>query len=102
MYRLTDHHRARVVELCRQYHVRRLELFGSAARKDFRVAESDLDFLVEFLDGNRGPGLDDYFGLKNGLEQLLGRSVDLVMPEAVSNPYLRADIERNRTTVYAA
>ena len=102
MYRLTDHHRARVAELCRQYHVRRLELFGSAARNDFRVAESDVDFLVEFLDGDRRPGLDDYFGLKNGLEQLLGRSVDLVMPEAVTNPYLRADIERNRTTVYAA
>ncbi|SRR6266545_4525850 len=102
MSRLTDHHRTRVAELCRQYHVRRLELFGSAARNDFRVAESDVDFLVEFLDGDRRPGLDDYFGLKNGLEQLLGRSVDLVMPEAVTNPYLRADIERNRTTVYAA
>ena len=35
-------------QLCGRYHVRRLELFGSAASGDFRAAESDLDFLVEF------------------------------------------------------
>ena len=102
MYELTVQHRSRVAELCRQYHVRRLELFGSAAGEDFRVAGSDLDFLVEFLDANRGRGLDDYFALKDALEALFGRTVDLVMPEAVTNPYLRRDIERNRTTVYAA
>ncbi len=102
MYRITDEHRVRIAELCRRFRVRRLDLFGSAARDDFEEARSDVDFLVEFLDESVGPGLDAYFGLKEGLEALVGRPVDLVMPEAVTNPYVRADIARHRTTVYAA
>ena len=101
MYQMTDEHRARIAELCRRFRVRRLDLFGSAARDDFKASRSDVDFLVEFLDEGKGPGLDAYFGLKEGLEALLGRPVDLVMPEAVTNPYVRADIARHRTTVYA-
>jgi predicted nucleotidyltransferase len=102
MYRITDEHRVRVAELCRRFGVRRLDLFGSATRDDFEEPRSDVDFLVEFLEEGVGPGLDAYFGLKEGLEALLGRPVDLVMPEAVTNPYVRADIARDRTTVYAA
>ncbi len=102
MYELTTTHRTRITELCRRHHVRRLELFGSAARTDFERARSDLDFLVEFENEERGPGLDAYFGLKEGLEALLGRPVDLIMPEAITNPYVRADIARDRSTVYAA
>ena len=100
MYDLTPTHRTRIAELCQRYHVRRLELFGSAARTDFERARSDVDFLVEFDDGGRGPGLEAYFGLKEGLEALLGRPVDLIMPEAVTNPYIQTDIARDRTTVY--
>lgn len=102
MYDLTPTDRTRIAELCRRYRVGRLELFGSAARSDFERARSDLDFLVEFDDGERAPGLEAYFGLKEGLEALLGRPVDLIMPEAVTNPYVQADIARDRTTVYAA
>lgn len=102
MYPMTDDLRARIAELCRRFHVRRLDLFGSAARDDFKESRSDVDFLVEFLDDGVGPGLDVYFGLKEGLEALLGRPVDLVMPEAVTNPYVRVDIAQHRTTVYAA
>lgn len=102
MYRVTDDERARIAELCRRFGVRRLDLFGSAARGDFKESRSDVDFLVEFVNDGEGPGLDAYFGLKSGLETLLGRPVDLVMPDAVTNPFVRADIARHRTTVYAA
>jgi predicted nucleotidyltransferase len=56
-------------ELCRRFHVRRLDLFGSAAREDFDPARSDLDFLVEF--DPQAPGglsLRTFFGLKESLE----------------------------------
>lgn len=89
-------------ELCRRFHVRRLDLFGSIARGDFDAQRSDLDFLVEFEDDPKMPALDAYFGLKEALEALLGRSVDLVMPGAVKNPYLKTSIEESRETVYAA
>lgn len=102
MHAMIDERRDRITELCRRYHARRLELIGSAARDDFETARSDLDFLVEFADDQPAPALVDYFGLKDGLEALFGRPVDLIMSAAVANPYVRADIDRHRTTLYAA
>lgn len=84
--------------ICRERGVHRLELFGSATREDFGPA-SDLDFLVEF---ETGPSLGDYLGLRDDLEALFARPVDLVMPRAVRNPYIRAEIDRDRRLLYAA
>jgi uncharacterized protein len=78
--------------------VRRFELFGSAARDDF-TPTSDLDFLVEF---DSGASLERYLGLRDDMEALFGRSVDLVMPTAIRKPYIRAAIDRDRQLVYAA
>jgi uncharacterized protein len=97
-----DDHRAALEELCRRYRVRRLFLFGSAARDDFDPIRSDVDFLVEFESLPAGGYADAYFGLLEGLEALFGREVDLVALAAVRNPYMRADIERTRTLLYAA
>ncbi|MBP9146995.1 MAG: nucleotidyltransferase domain-containing protein [Thermoanaerobaculia bacterium] len=91
--------RARMPELttlCRRFGVRRLELFGSALRADFDPATSDLDFLFE-IEPPAGLGYADaYFGLREGLEQLFGRAVDLVSIGAVKNPHLLQAIERSR------
>ncbi|MCE7903165.1 MAG: DNA polymerase III subunit beta [Gammaproteobacteria bacterium PRO9] len=94
--------RSEVEQMCRRLAVRRLELFGSAVRDDFDPVASDLDFLVEFDADSTVPALEQYFGLKEELEALFGRPVDLVMPRAVSNPYVRAEIERDRRLLYAA
>jgi len=99
---MIDTQRPRIEALCRRRAVRRLEIFGSAARDDFDEATSDLDFLVEFEPDTSLPALDRYFGLKEDLEGLFGRPVDLVMPGAVANPYVRAEIERDRRLIYAA
>lgn len=101
MLPLIETRRAEVAELCRRFHVRRLDLFGSAAREDFDPARSDVDFLVEFEPESPLRGLDQYFGLKEALEALLDRRVDLVEAGAVKNPYLLAGIERSRETLYA-
>jgi uncharacterized protein len=87
-------------ELCRRFHVRRLDLFGSAAREDFDPERSDLDFLVEFQP--EALSFDIYFGLKESLEALFGRSVDLVEPGAIRNPYLKTSIESSREPVFEA
>ena len=65
-------------ELCRRFHVGRLDLFGSAAGDDFDAERSDLDFLVEFQPVPPGADADAIFGLKESLEQLFGRPLDLV------------------------
>ena len=89
--------------VCRRFHVRRLDLFGSAARGDFDPQRSDVHFLVEF-DRTHPDALSlrTYFGLQEALEGLLGRPVDLVEPGAVRNPYLKASIEGSREPVFAA
>ncbi|NOZ72601.1 MAG: hypothetical protein GXP38_11940 [Chloroflexi bacterium] len=86
--------------LCALYGVKRLELFGSASRNDFDLEKSDLDFLVEFTDNHvLGPS-DRYFGLKEDLEQLFQRPVDLVEIKAIRNPYFRQAIEQDKVLVY--
>ncbi len=95
-------HRTEIDQLCRRFHVLRLELFGSAFRDDFRVEESDLDFLVEFSADPAHQYADDYFGLKEALEGLFDRPVDLVSVAAIRNPYFREAVERDKALLYAA
>ena len=102
MHSAIAHHRTGIATICQRFHVSRLEVFGSAARADdFNPATSDVDFLIEFAEGTT-PGLQDFFGAKTALEDLLGRTVDLIEPGAVRNPYVLASINRNREAVYAA
>jgi len=88
-------------ELCRRFHVGRLELFGSASRSDFNPATSDLDFVVEFREEAAHGLSGDYFGLKMALKELFGHEVDLVMAGAIRNPYFARTIAETRVTVYA-
>jgi len=94
--------REQIAQLCREFHVRRLALFGSAVGDNFDPERSDLDFVVEFEALSPGTYSNTYFGLINALEQLFGRRVDLVEPESVRNPYFRQEIEAHQETVYAA
>jgi predicted nucleotidyltransferase len=91
-----------VADLCRRAHARRLEVFGSAVRDDFSVETSDLDFLVELEAVQPGEYAEHYFVLKEGLEQLFRRPVDLFTASALVNPYLKARIDSERQVVYAA
>lgn len=94
-------HRPGIAAICQRYGIRRLEVFGSAARAtDFDPARSDADFLVEFAPGIE-PGLHTIFGAKADLEALLGRGVDLVEPGAVRNPYVLASINRHRVIIFS-
>ncbi len=93
-------YREQVSELCTAYGVTRLVLFGSAARSDFDPHSSDMDFLVDFSDVHPLGAFDRYFGLKEALEQLFRRSVDLVERRAIKNPYFRQAIEGNRVVPY--
>jgi predicted nucleotidyltransferase len=94
--------REQIRELCRRFHVERLDLVGSAAAGTHEPGRSDFDFLVEF-DFSREPrAFDAYFGLKEALEKLLASRVDLVMRSGLKNPYVRASIERQRQPVYGA
>jgi predicted nucleotidyltransferase len=75
----------KIADFCRRHHIRKLAVFGSALREDFRP-DSDLDVLVEF-DPEHTPGLA-FFGMEQELSELLGRKVDLNTPQFLS-PYFR-------------
>ncbi len=98
---IIDPQLAEISALCRRYGVRKLELFGSATTGAFDPRTSDLDFLVDLTDEG-GSLFHRYFGLKEDLEALFGRNVDLVMVGALENPYFIESVNKTRQTVYAA
>jgi uncharacterized protein len=88
--------------VCERHAVARLEMFGSQTTGQARI-DSDVDFLVEFLPNTKA-GLLEMGGLKEDLEQSLGRPVDLLSRAAVErsrNPYRRRSILAAPVTVYA-
>lgn len=93
--------REAIATICRAHGVQRLRLFGSAASTRFDPSRSDVDVLVEFGAEARDP-FDAYFGLKEDLERLLGREVDLVMASAVRNPHFAASALAEAEELYAA
>ena len=90
--------RVRLAELCRRHHIRRLALFGSVLRDDFRP-ESDVDVLVEFAPGH-APGLA-FFSMDAELAEIFGRRVDLHTPGSLSR-YFRDEVMRTAEPQYVA
>ena len=93
--------RQAIEALCGKYAVRRLVLFGSAGTDHFNEVTSDIDFLVEFDDAPVSR-FDAYFGLKEDLEALFGRPVDLVSTSAMDNPYFAESVASTSRELYAA
>ncbi len=102
MQALIEQHRQGLVELCRKYDVRRLDVFGSALRDDFDPSKSDLDFIVEFNDFTIENAADRYLGLMIDLEDLFGRKIDLVSYRAIRNPFFKQVVDQTRVQLYAA
>jgi predicted nucleotidyltransferase len=89
--------------LGREYGVLRLEVFGSVCTPAFDPERSDVDFLVEYPDDyDFGLWLTRHFELKDRLESLLERQVDLVMVDAPRNKYFAKAIDETRQLLYAA
>ncbi|WP_420810204.1 nucleotidyltransferase family protein [Halopolyspora algeriensis] len=101
VHQLVEAKRQEIEELCSTLSVRRLDLFGSAVGDSFDAASSDVDVLVEF---DAGPGFDyfgTYFDLKEGLERILDRQVDVVSASGLRNPYFRQRVLETREELYA-
>ncbi|HQN10358.1 MAG TPA: nucleotidyltransferase family protein [Thermoanaerobaculia bacterium] len=93
-----DLDQAAVEAFCRKHGLRKLSLFGSVLRDDFR-ADSDVDVLVEFRQGVRA-GYLTMAAMERELSQLLGRRVDLRTPAELSR-YFRDDVLRAAEVRYA-
>ena len=102
MIPLITQHSDDVAEICRRHHVKRLELFGSAATGDFNPDTSDIDFLVEFDESDDFSLFQTRRELTQGLESLFNRSVDLVIFANVENPYFRTPVESTSEPIFEA
>lgn len=101
MHPLIETNRDAIATLCRQHGVRQLEVFGSILRGDFDAQHSDVDVLVEFQPAC-ADDFTNFLDLKEALESLFGRPVDLVEAHSIRNRRLRHHIERSKSPVYAA
>jgi len=88
-----------ISEFCQRHRIRRLLLFGSILRDDFRP-DSDIDVLVEF-DPGQTPSLLDLGGMQVEFSSLLGREVDLKTPGFLSER-IRDRVLREAQIAYAA
>jgi predicted nucleotidyltransferase len=88
----------RIAEFCRKHHIKKLAIFGSALRPDFRE-DSDIDVLVEF-EPDHVPGLA-FFAMQDELSEILGRKVDLNTPQCLSK-YFREKVIKEAVVQYAA
>ena len=87
-----------IAEFCRRNHIRRMALFGSVLRDDFRP-ESDVDVLVEFEE-DKTPGLA-FFGMELELSEVLGRKVDLNTPNCLSK-YFRESVLTSAENIFVS
>lgn len=83
---------------CREFKVKRLDLFGSLARGE-QTAESDVDLLVEFEEPDSHLS-KRFFGLLHHFEDVLGCEVDLLTVSSLSNPYFRRRVLKERMNIY--
>ncbi len=90
--------RQTIADFCQRHHIRKLALFGSVLREDFRP-ESDVDVLVEFEPGTSA-GLIRLAGMELELSALLHRKVDLRTPAELSR-YFRDDVLAQAQVQYA-
>jgi len=88
-----------IERVCRVLPVKRLGVFGSALSEDFGP-ESDVDVLVAFDTAGNVDLFDAYFELKERLEGVFGRKVDLTVDKPFKSPVFKESVEKTRTVIY--
>lgn len=91
--------RERIAAFCREHHIVKLAVFGSALREDFRP-DSDVDMLVWFESGQRVT-LFDMVEMEEELSEIVGRKVDLRTPQELSHLF-RDEVVEQAEVQYAA
>lgn len=86
-------------KLCKENKVKALFAFGSVTRDDFN-ADSDIDLVVDFDEKDPFVYSDLYFNLKDKLEKILKRQVDLLEERAIKNRFFKQHLEDTKVSLY--
>ena len=92
----------KIGDLCRQFQVRRLAVFGSSLRGDFEPSRSDVDLVVEFEPAPAAARMQNYLKLHEALSRLFSRPVDLIEEGSIRNPYILEKVNGQQQLLYAA
>ena len=99
MYLITDNLQ-KIIALCKKYKVKALYVFGSILTPRFNE-NSDVDFSAIFHhDPDPLIAGENFMNFYMDLEELMGRKIDLVDEEFVSNPYFKEELEETKQLVY--
>lgn len=97
--RIDEKNISHIKKLCENYKVRTLSAFGSVTRDDF-TSDSDIDFIVDFEESDPFKYTDLYFQLKEKLEILLKRPIDLIEERGIRNPFFRKELDETKILIY--
>lgn len=101
MLKLIENSKPKLQELCEQYDIKTMHVFGSATTNDFNES-SDVDILISFKDISFEKYTDNFFELHEKLEELFNRKVDLLTDKSLKNPYFIESVEKTKQLLYAA
>jgi predicted nucleotidyltransferase len=93
-------HIEQIKQLCDANNVKSLFAFGSVVSDKF-TNNSDIDLIVDIDNKDPFEYADNYFDLKFQLADLLNRKIDLLEDKAISNPFLKKQIEETKVLIYA-
>jgi uncharacterized protein len=96
---IIETNKSRIFELCEIHQVKELYIFGSVLTEKFNES-SDVDMLIQFNQIDLTKYFDNYMDLKEQLEDILKRPVDLVENQAIKNPIFRKIVDREKKLFY--
>ncbi|WP_339751974.1 nucleotidyltransferase family protein [Algoriphagus aquimarinus] len=97
--KISDKNIDHIKKLCKKYRVRTFSAFGSVNRDDFND-DSDIDFVVDFNENDPFKYADLYFDLKENLEDLLKRQIDLIEERGIKNRFFKKELDETKVLIY--
>ncbi|MCK9205894.1 MAG: nucleotidyltransferase domain-containing protein [Salinivirgaceae bacterium] len=94
-----DTYKNQITALCEKHKVKELYVFGSVLTDKFNES-SDIDLLIQFQQVELMDYFDNYMDLKEKLEKILNRPVDLLENQAIKNPIFRQILDREKKLFY--
>lgn len=88
-----------IKQVCKKYKVKKFSVFGSVLTEKFST-DSDIDFVVDFSENDPIKYTDLYFQLKDKLEQILNRPVDLIEERGIKNSFFKKEIDKSKVVIY--
>lgn len=97
--KISDQNIEQIKQLCKEYKVKHFSAFGSVLTDKFS-STSDIDFVVDFHEKDPIKYTDLYFQLKDKLEQILKRQIDLIEERGIRNSFFRKEIDESKVVIY--